>query len=67
MNIEEEQVHSWLVCQSQGENEGERMSPHDDKTIKELVTRMNRIEGQIRGIKGMIESEINSRQEMKKL
>ena len=30
-------------------------SHHDDKTIKELVNRINRIEGQLRGIKGMIE------------
>jgi len=34
---------------------GERHSHHSEKTIKELVNRMNRIEGQIRGIKGMIE------------
>lgn len=32
-----------------------RVSHHDDKTIKELVNRINRIEGQLRGIKGMIE------------
>lgn len=30
----------------------------NDKTIKELVTRMNRIEGQIRGIRGMIERHV---------
>lgn len=28
---------------------------HDEKILKELHTRMNRIEGQVRGIKGMIE------------
>ncbi len=32
-----------------------RVSHHDEKTIKELVNRINRIEGQLRGIKGMIE------------
>ncbi len=37
---------------------GERKSHHDDKTIQDLVTRMNRIEGQIRGIKGMIERRV---------
>ena len=58
MNLEEKQVHSCSVCQSDGENQGERTSSHDDKTIKELVTRMNRIEGQIRGIKGMIERHV---------
>lgn len=42
------------VCQAI-EAEGERKSHHSEKTIKELVNRMNRIEGQIRGIKGMIE------------
>ena len=55
MTSEEKQVRPCLVCQSDDENQGERKSQHDDKTIKELVTRMNRIEGQIRGIKGMIE------------
>ena len=58
MNSEEKQVHSCSVWQSEGGNQGERMSPHDDKTIKELVTRMNRIEGQIRGIRGMIERHV---------
>jgi DNA-binding FrmR family transcriptional regulator len=32
--------------------------PHDDKTIKELVNRLNRIEGQLRGIRGMIERRV---------
>ncbi len=36
----------------------ERLSHHDDKTIRELVARMNRIEGQVRGIKGMIEKHV---------
>jgi len=58
MKSEENQVHSCPGCQSEGENQGERTSQHDDKTIKELVTRMNRIEGQIRGIKGMIERHV---------
>jgi len=40
-------------CQA-GET-GKRRSPHDDKTVKELINRINRIEGQLRGIKGMIE------------
>lgn len=38
-----------------GGDSGERVSHHDEKTVRELVNRMNRIEGQIRGIKGMIE------------
>lgn len=32
-----------------------RKSNHSEETIQQLVTRLNRIEGQIRGIKGMIE------------
>lgn len=35
-----------------------RRSHHDDKTIRELVNRINRIEGQLRGIKGMIERHV---------
>ncbi|MDR3543847.1 MAG: metal-sensitive transcriptional regulator [Desulfosporosinus sp.] len=58
MKPEEKQVRSCPVCQSEGENQEERTSHHDDTTIKELVTRMNRIEGQIRGIKGMIERHV---------
>lgn len=34
-----------------------RMSHHSEKTKKNLVTRLNRIEGQIRGIKGLIEKD----------
>lgn len=37
---------------------GERKSHHSEKTIRELVSRMNRIEGQVRGIKGMIERHV---------
>lgn len=29
----------------------------DEKEVKDLITRLNRIEGQIRGIKGMIERD----------
>jgi CsoR family transcriptional regulator, copper-sensing transcriptional repressor len=58
MKYEEKQVSSCSVCQSEGKHKEERTSHHDDKTIKELVTRMNRIEGQIRGIKGMIERHV---------
>lgn len=34
-----------------------RRSHHSEKTKKNLVTRLNRIEGQIRGIKRLIESD----------
>lgn len=58
MKPEEKQVIKCSVCESPEAEPGERKSHHDDKTIKELVTRMNRIEGQIRGIKGMIERHV---------
>ncbi len=35
-----------------------RKSNHDLPTKKDLLTRLNRIEGQIRGIKGMIENDV---------
>jgi CsoR family transcriptional regulator, copper-sensing transcriptional repressor len=35
----------------------ERKSHHTDKVKQNLVSRLNRIEGQIRGIKGMIEKD----------
>ncbi|MGV3464666.1 MAG: metal-sensitive transcriptional regulator [Heyndrickxia sp.] len=35
----------------------QRGSHHSEKTKKNLITRLNRIEGQIRGIKGMVEKD----------
>lgn len=35
----------------------QRVSHHSDSTKKNLMTRLNRIEGQIRGIKGLIEKD----------
>lgn len=37
--------------------QSERKSHHSDKVKKNLVTRLNRIEGQIRGVKGLIERD----------
>jgi CsoR family transcriptional regulator, copper-sensing transcriptional repressor len=34
-----------------------RQSHHSDKTKSNLATRLNRIEGQIRGLKGLIEKD----------
>ncbi len=42
----------------EGSENGERQSHHSEKTIRDLVSRMNRIEGQVRGIKGMIERHV---------
>ncbi len=44
-------------CQETAKD-GQRKSHHDDKTVRDLMTRMNRIEGQIRGIRGMIERRV---------
>ncbi len=52
-----EQENACCGCQQDAET-AERLSHHDEKTIRELVTRLNRIEGQIRGIKGMIERHV---------
>ncbi|PAE26177.1 MULTISPECIES: metal-sensitive transcriptional regulator [Bacillaceae] len=38
-------------------NGTDRKSHHSDKVKNNLVTRLNRIEGQIRGIKGLIEKD----------
>jgi DNA-binding FrmR family transcriptional regulator len=37
--------------------DSERKSHHSDKTKSNLISRLNRIEGQIRGVKGMIEKD----------
>ncbi|WP_239094253.1 metal-sensitive transcriptional regulator [Bacillus sp. B15-48] len=38
-------------------NDSARKSHHSDKLKANMITRLNRIEGQIRGIKGMIEKD----------
>jgi len=38
-------------------NPTERKSHHSDKTKQNLISRLNRIEGQIRGVKGLIEKD----------
>ncbi|MEH7455318.1 metal-sensitive transcriptional regulator [Gottfriedia acidiceleris] len=35
--------------------DSERKSHHSEKTKQNLVTRLNRIEGQVRGIKGLVD------------
>lgn len=42
-------------CCSTGEH---RRSHHSDKAKSNLLTRLNRIEGQIRGVKGMVEKDV---------
>lgn len=50
---EEERVMDHAACS----DEEVRKSHHSDNVKKKLVTRLNRIEGQIRGIKGLIERD----------
>ena len=38
-------------------SDSERKSHHSDKTKNNLISRLNRIEGQIRGVKGLIEKD----------
>lgn len=45
------------TCSSCGSTNHERRSHHSDKTKSNLISRLNRIEGQIRGVKGMIEKD----------
>ncbi|TLS51251.1 metal-sensing transcriptional repressor [Paenibacillus antri] len=37
--------------------ESERRSRHSEKTKSNLISRLNRIEGQLRGVRGMIEKD----------
>lgn len=49
---------SCFLCEQDSLNNGERKSHHEEKTVKDLINRINRIEGQVRGIKGMIERNV---------
>jgi CsoR family transcriptional regulator, copper-sensing transcriptional repressor len=50
----EEEMNDDSCCAT---SDSHRKSHHSDKVKSNLVTRLNRIEGQIRGIKGMIEKD----------
>lgn len=45
-------------CHVAGEANSERIKQRSEKQKQALVTRLNRVEGQIRGIKGMVEKDI---------
>lgn len=53
MNQDDSLLHEEESCHSSSD----RKSHHSDKVKSNLVTRLNRIEGQIRGIKGLIEKD----------
>jgi DNA-binding FrmR family transcriptional regulator len=52
--MEELEVTGCETCAHSG---GERKSHHNEKLKGNLLSRLNRIEGQIRGIKGLIEKD----------
>lgn len=51
---EPEQLTEGECCHSQSQ----RKSHHSEQVKKNLTTRLNRVEGQIRGIRGMIEKDV---------
>lgn len=51
-----ESEHGCCIGQTDITGEG-RTTNREDKLQKSLITRLNRVEGQIRGIKGMIEKD----------
>ncbi|GGO00335.1 metal-sensitive transcriptional regulator [Saccharibacillus kuerlensis] len=53
-----ETTHEHESCQISGEDgKIPRKSHHSEETKNNLISRLNRIEGQIRGIKGMVEKD----------
>lgn len=44
-------------CHHDSEHVHERKSHHPEKVKQNLISRLNRIEGQVRGIKGLIEKD----------
>ena len=51
---EQEQLTEDACCHTHSH----RKSHHSEQVKKNLITRLNRVEGQIRGIKGMIEKDV---------
>ncbi|MBM7607296.1 DNA-binding FrmR family transcriptional regulator [Lysinibacillus composti] len=55
--MEPELKNESLLDESICSNSNTRKSHHSEKAKKNLVSRLNRIEGQVRGIKGLIEKD----------
>lgn len=55
-NQEWETVETGNCCSSDNEHDGK--GHYSDKTKTNLISRLNRIEGQIRGVKGMVEKNV---------
>lgn len=66
MSTEHEHQHQQHTEHAEGHECGDhgchsgsdRKSHHSDKMKSNLITRLNRIEGQIRGVKGMVEKDV---------
>ncbi|WP_139490683.1 metal-sensitive transcriptional regulator [Brevibacillus dissolubilis] len=56
--MNEQQLNSHECAEDASCHSNGRSSHHSDKTKANLQSRLNRIEGQIRGIKGMIEKDV---------
>lgn len=54
----EEEKDNIKDCSDCGNEGGVRMSSRSQKMRTSLVSRLNRIEGQVRGIKGMVEKDV---------
>ncbi|MCA1031559.1 metal-sensitive transcriptional regulator [Bacillus timonensis] len=52
-----EELENILLTEDCCSSHSDRKSHHSDKTKKNLISRLNRIEGQIRGVKGLIEKD----------
>ncbi|WP_441946895.1 metal-sensitive transcriptional regulator [Paenibacillus sp. 2TAB23] len=58
--LEHEGENNPNCCSTDGKgNEEGRKSHHSDKLKNSLINRLDRIEGQVRGIKGLIEKDTN--------
>ncbi|OCT10527.1 CsoR family transcriptional regulator [Paenibacillus pectinilyticus] len=57
IELEVEKRAESAAAGSHCESDQERKSHHSDKLKSDLVKRLNRIEGQVRGVKGLIEKD----------
>lgn len=58
MSLMAKEENSKLDCESDSCHHSDRTSHHSVKVKQNLESRLNRIEGQIRGIKAMIEKDV---------
>lgn len=56
-NSDAAQGHESACGHEHCESDSERKSHHSDKLKSNLISRLNRIEGQVRGVKGLIEKD----------